>query len=94
MGIMNVTHLKACTLTRQTTRSEGRETTLMGNFCQGVGLIHELAQSIGSKEGIDNTAYGLGINQIGGSEHLIVTNIHALANGASHTSQTYSKLIA
>ena len=40
--IVYVTYLEAGALTRQTARTQGRETTLVGHLSQRVGLIHEL----------------------------------------------------
>ena len=42
VGIVYVTYLEARTLTRETTWSQSRETTLVGNLCQRVRLVHEL----------------------------------------------------
>ena len=61
---------------------------------QWVGLIHELAQGIRSKETVDYTTDGFSVNQICRCEHFVVTNIHAFANSTAHTGQTYCKLIA
>src|SRR5690554_5648956 len=54
MGVVNITHFKTGTLTRQTTRPQGRHTTLVGHLCQGIGLVHELRKRIGTKETIDH----------------------------------------
>ena len=40
--IVNVTNLETCTLTRKTTRTEGRKTTLVSYLSKRVGLVHEL----------------------------------------------------
>ena len=40
--IVNVTHLKSGTLTRQTARTKCRKTTLVCHLGQRVGLVHEL----------------------------------------------------
>ena len=54
VSIVNVTHLETCTLTRQTARTQCRETTLVGHLGQRVGLVHELRQRVSSEEGIDD----------------------------------------
>ncbi len=93
VSVVNVTNLKARTLTRQTSGAKGRKTTLVGHLGQRVGLIHELAQRVGAKERVDNTRYGLGIDQIGRCEHLIIANIHAFTNGTAHAGQTDRELV-
>ena len=52
--IVNVTHLEASTLTRQTARTKSRKTTLVSNLGQGVGLVHELRQRVRSEERVDD----------------------------------------
>src|SRR3546814_1322926 len=44
MRRMDVADFKACTLARQTARSKRRHATLVGDFRQWVGLVHELRQ--------------------------------------------------
>ena len=85
---MHVTNLETGTLTRKTARTEGRKTTLMCYLRQGVGLVHELAQSICSEEGIDNTGDCLRVDKFCGTEHLIVAYIHAFANSTAHAGKT------
>ena len=53
--IMYVTNLETGTLTRQTARTQGRETTLVRHLGQRVRLIHELRQRVGADERIDDT---------------------------------------
>ena len=65
----------------------------MGHLCQWVGLIHELRQLVGAKERVDYRRQGLGIDQLGGGEHLVVTDIHALTDSTRHTGQTDAKLV-
>ncbi len=91
--IVNVTHLEARTLSRQTAGAKGRHTALVGDLGQRIRLVHELRQGVGAEERVDDTRYGLGIDEIDGSEHLVVTHIHALADGARHTGQTHTELI-
>ena len=93
MGIVDVTDLETCTLARQTTGAESRNTALVGELGQGVGLVHELAQLVGTKERVDDRRKSLGIDELGGSEHLVITHIHTLADGAAHTGETHSKLV-
>ncbi|OIQ68077.1 hypothetical protein GALL_503360 [mine drainage metagenome] len=50
VGDVHVTYFKTSTLTRQTPWAKGRNTALMGDFRQGIGLIHELRQLRGTKK--------------------------------------------
>ena len=92
VGVVNITYLETSAFTRQTTGSKGGHSPLVGDFGQGIGLVHELAQLIGSKEGIDHRTEGPRINQIGRGKDFVVPNIHTLADGPGHTGQTHSKL--
>jgi len=92
VGVVYVTNLKAGTLARQTSWSECRQTTFVGNFGQWIGLVHELAQLIGSEEAVDYRAQGTGVDQIGWGKYLVVADVHALADGTGHTGQTNAKL--
>ena len=93
VGIVDVADLEACTLARQTAGAESRDTALVGELGQGVGLVHELAQLVGAEERVDDRRKGLGIDKLGGGEHLVVTHIHALADGATHAGETHAKLV-
>ncbi|OQB33160.1 MAG: hypothetical protein BWY09_02785 [Candidatus Hydrogenedentes bacterium ADurb.Bin179] len=42
VGGMHVAHFKPCTLPAQTARPQSAETALMGQFRQGVNLVHEM----------------------------------------------------
>ena len=82
MSIVHVAHLKTGALTRQTTRTQGAHTALVGNLGKRVSLVHELRQGISSEEGVDYRRYRLGVDKVDGGEHLIVAHVHALTDGA------------
>ena len=65
----------------------------MRNFSKRIGLVHELAERIRTEECIDDTGNRLCVNQVGGLEHLVVTDIHSLTDGAAHTAQTDIELV-
>ena len=92
VSIVYVTHLKACTFAGETSRTEGRETALVGDFGQRVGLIHELGELAGTEERVDHRRKGLGIDQVQWCKDLIVTYIHTLTDGTCHTSKPYAEL--
>ena len=94
VSIVHVAHLKTGTLTRQTTGTQGGETTLVSHLGQRVGLVHELRQRVGTKERVDDARDGLGINQVSGREHLIVAHVHTLTDSTAHTCQTDGELVA
>ena len=50
VGIVYVTDLEAGTLTRETARTESRETALVRDFGQRVRLVHELRQRVRTEE--------------------------------------------
>ena len=93
MSIVYVSHLKTCTVTWQTTRTQSWQTTLMCNFSQRVSLVHELWQSIGSEEWVDHRRDCLRIDQINRSKYFVVAYIHTLTDRTGHTCQTDSELI-
>ena len=91
--VVHISHLEACTVATQTTGTESGHTTLVGNLSKGVLLVHKLRQRIRTEVGIDNRRDGLRVNKVGRRKHLVVAHIHTLTHGASHTSQTYTKLV-
>ncbi len=54
VSVVDVTNFEAGAFAAQTTGSESGQTALVRDFRQGVCLVHELAQLICSKEGIDH----------------------------------------
>ena len=93
MSVVYVANLEACTFSRETAGAEGRHTALVGNFGQRVSLVHELRQRVGAEEGIDYRRDCLGIDEVDGAEHLVVAHVHALADSAGHTVETYTELV-
>ena len=94
VSVMHVTHLESGTLTRQTSRTKCRQTTLVSNLGKRVSLVHELRQRVCAEERVDYTRYGLGIDKIGRGEHFIVAHVHPLPYSAAHTCQSDRELIA
>ncbi len=93
VGVVHVSHLESRALTRQTAGAEGRHTALVGDFGQRVGLVHELRQGVGAEEGVDDRRYRLGVDEVGGGEHLVVADVHALADGAAHAAEADAELV-
>ena len=94
VSVVDVAHLEAGALTRQTARAKGRQTALVCDLGKRVGLVHELRQRVGSEERVDDARYRLGVDQVGRGEHLIVAHVHALADGAAHARKTDGELVA
>ena len=93
MGIVYVTNLEACTLTRQTARTQSGETALVSDLSQWVGLVHELAQRVGTEERVDDAGNSLCVDQVCRREHLVVTYVHTLTDGTAHTGQADRELV-
>ena len=65
----------------------------MRYLCKRIGLIHKLAQGIGTEEAVDDTAQAFACEQVRRTELLVVAYIHTLANGANHTCQADGELV-
>src|SRR5947207_14295152 len=89
---MHVTHIEASTLTRETTRAQGREAALMTNFCQGIGLIHKLGELATAKELFHSSDNRADIDQRIGRRLTRLLNAHTLFNDALHAQQTDAEL--
>src|SRR3546814_2575847 len=61
---MHVADFRGGTLARQTTRAQGGNATLVRDFRQRVGLVHELRQLAGTEELFDGSRNRLGVDQI------------------------------
>ena len=64
MSWVHVSHLKARTLTRKATWTQGRDTTLVRHLRQWIVLVHKLRQLTGAKEFFDRRRDWLGIDEI------------------------------
>ena len=93
MGWMNVAHLEARSFAGQATRPEGREAALVGDLCQWIGLIHELAELGRAKEFTHRCRRRLGIDQVVRHDRIDVNRAHALADGAFHAQEPNSVLV-
>ncbi len=89
---MNVSHLKAGSFPRKSTRAEGRYPTLVRNFGQGVGLIEELRKLARSEKGIDDGRERTRIDQVDRCEHLIIPYVHPFPDRTRHPRQTDAEL--
>ena len=68
MGRVNVTNGETGTFAGESPRAKSRDPSLVGELCQWIGLIHELAQLTGAEELLDRRHQWLGVDQLGGCE--------------------------
>ena len=92
MCIVHIAHFETGTFAGETAGAQCREAAFVGHLGQRVGLVHELAQRIGAEEGVDDTRYSFGINQVDRFEHITVAHVHTLTDSAAHTGQTDGEL--
>ena len=92
MGVVHITHLKACALAAQSTWTQRGDATLVRHLTQRVGLVHELRQLVRSEEAVDHGAQRLGVDQVGRGEDFVVAHVHALTDGPRHPGQAHTKL--
>ena len=93
VGRVNVSNLKASTVTGQTTRAQCGQTTLVGQTRQRVVLVHELGQLGSTEELTDSRGNRAHVNQGGRLDRLHVLSGHALTNHAFHAGQTHADLV-
>ncbi|OIQ79544.1 hypothetical protein GALL_387200 [mine drainage metagenome] len=93
MGRMHVAHLEARALAGQAAGAKGRNATLVGDFGQRIGLVHELRQLAGAEELADRARHRLGIDQV--MRHQVVGFClrQALLDRALNAHQTGAELV-
>ena len=91
---VHVADFESRALTRKTAWSKGRQTPLVRNFAQRVGLIHELRKLGRSEELADRGHYRLGVDQVvrHGRRHFLV-HAHLFFDGALHADQSDAELV-
>ena len=90
---VDVSNFHACTVTGQTARAQCGQTTLVGQTCQRVVLVHELRQLRSTEELLDSCHDGADVHQGLRGDSVHVLGGHALANHALHTGQTGTDLV-
>ena len=93
MRRMHVAHLEAGALAGQTARSKRRETALVGDFRQRVGLVHELRQLRRAEELAHGGGRRLGVDQVLRHHGVDIDAGHALLDRALHAKQTDAVLV-
>ena len=91
---VNVAHFKSGALAAQASRTERRETPLVGDLGERVGLVHELGKLARPEELADGRHHRLGVHQVvrHGRGHLLVDR-HLLLDGALHAHQADAELV-
>ena len=90
---VHVTDLEAGALTAQTARAEGRQTPLVRQARERVGLVHELAELAGAEELLDRRDHRPDVDQGLGRDRLDVLGGHALADDPLHARETDAHLV-
>ena len=93
MCIVYVTNLETGTFTTKTAWSKSRHTALVSHLGKWVGLVHELRQLVGAKEGIDHRRECLRVDQVRWCKHLVVPYIHSFTNGSCHPGKSNAELV-
>ncbi len=93
VGRVHVADFKARALTRQTARSKRRQATLVGDFRQRVGLVHELGQLRRPEEFAHGGGRRLGVDQVVRHDRVDIDRGHALLDGALHPQQADAVLV-
>ena len=83
-----VSNFQTGTLTRQTTETQCRETTLVRQTRERVGVVEVLAQLARGEELLDRRRNGANVDQSLRRDGLGVEGRHAVTNDALHTVQT------
>src|SRR5579864_8694263 len=91
---VNVAHFESGALTRQAARPKCRETPLVRDLGERVGLIHELRQLGRSEKLADRGHHRLGVDQVvrHRRRHFLV-HAHLLFDGAFHADQADAELV-
>ena len=93
MRRVHVAHFEAGALARETARTKRRETPLVRDLRQRIGLIHELRQLRGAEELAHRGGRRLGVDQVLRHHGVDIDRRHALLDGALHAQQADAILI-
>ena len=93
MRRVHVAHLEAGALARQTARPKRRQTPLMRDLRQRIGLVHELRQLRGAEELAHRGGRRLGVDQVLRHDRVDIDRTHALLDRALHAQQADAVLI-
>src|SRR5437867_9099409 len=91
---MHVANFKSRALARKTAWSKSRETPLVGDFAERVGLVHELAELRRTEELADRGHHRLGVHQVvrHSRGHFLI-HAHLFLDGTLHADQADAELV-
>ena len=93
VGGVNVAHGEAGPLPGETAWAEGADAALVGEFGQGVGLVHELTQLAGAEELLDRRHQGLRVHQLGRGERIGLANGHPFLDDPLQSVEAHPNLV-
>ena len=95
MRVVNVTNLEGGTVTGQAAGTQCRQTPLVGQLCQGVGLIHELGQRRRTEELFDRCDHRPDVDEGLRSNgfHLLRLQGHAFPDHPLHPGEADAELV-
>ena len=93
VGHVHVAHFEAGTFARQTARAKGRDTALVGDLGQRVGLVHELRQLRGTEELLQRGRDRLAVDQVVRHQRLLLGLAETLLHGLFDAGQTGAVLV-
>ena len=93
MRRVHVAHLEARALARQTARAKRRQTPLVGDLRQRVGLVHELRELRGAEELAHRGRRRLRVDQVLRHDGVDIDRRHALLDRALHAQQADAVLV-
>ena len=93
MAVMNVADVEGRSLTAQTAGAERGKAALMGKLCEGVRLIHELAQRARAEKLLDRGGHGADIYKALRSYDVEILKRHSLADNSLHSGEADAELV-
>ena len=93
MGRVHVAHLEAGALARQAARAKRRETALVRDLRQRVGLVHELRELRGTEELANGGCGRLRVDQVLRHDGVDIDRRHALLDRALHAQEADAVLV-
>ncbi|CAI8389569.1 MAG: Uncharacterised protein [Rhodospirillaceae bacterium] len=93
VGRVHVADFEARTLTGQAARPQRRQATLVGDFRERVGLVHELRKLRGPEEFTHGSGGWLGVDHVLRHDGVYIDRRHTLLNRALHAQQAEAVLV-
>ena len=90
---VDVADLEAGSLAVQAARPQGRESPLVRELGQGIGLVHDLRQFAAAEEVLDRRADALGVDQRPGRHVVCFLQAHPLLHGAAELEKPLAQLV-